>query len=161
MCARAGSAGPAFRGGTQNRMRILIYSRAFLPQIGGLELNVAHIAEQFVQRGHEVVVITATPDKGNNDFSYPVLRKPGPLAFLRWMRWCDVVHHPNVNLRSFWPLLLVPRPWVVTHHSWYCRPDGRIAWQDRLKRFVLRYAAASIAVSSAIADDLATPSTVI
>ena len=53
------------------------------------------------------------------------------------------------------------RPWVVSHHSWYCRTDGRIAWQDRLKRWLLRFAAASIAVSRAVADDLATPSVVI
>jgi glycosyltransferase involved in cell wall biosynthesis len=49
----------------------------------------------------------------------------------------------------------------VSHHSWYCRADGHIAWQDRLKRFLLRYAAASIAVSQAVADDLATPAVVI
>ena len=142
-------------------MRILIYSRAFLPKIGGLELNVAHLAEQFVQRGHEVVVITTTPGEGNNDLPYQVLRNVGPLTILRWVRWCDVFHQPNVSLHGFWPLLLVWRPWVVSHHSWYCRSDGRIAWQDRLKRFVLRYAAGSIAVSKAIADDLTTPTTVI
>src|SRR4030095_13115937 len=37
----------------------------------------------------------------------------------------------------------------------------RLAWQDRLKRFLLRYADASISVSQAMADDLATPSIVI
>ena len=142
-------------------MRILIYSRAFLPQVGGLELNVAQIAEQFVQRGHEVVVITTTPDNGSDGLRYPVFRNPGPFEFLRWMRWCEVFHHPNVSLRGFWPMLLVWRPWVVTHHSWYRRPDGRIAWRDRLKRFILRFAAGSIAVSKAIADDLATPSVVV
>src|SRR6185295_6892236 len=38
--------------------------------------------------------------------------------------------------------------------SWYTRVDGSIGWQDRLKRWLLRYAAASIAVSQAMADDL-------
>jgi glycosyltransferase involved in cell wall biosynthesis len=142
-------------------MRILIYSRAFLPQVGGLELNVAHRAEQFVLRGHEVVVITTTPGNGGNGLPYRVLRNPGARAFMRWMRWCEVFHHPNVSLRGIWPLLLIRRPWVVSHHSWYRSPDGRIAWQDRLKRFVLRFAAGSIAVSRAVADDLATPSVVI
>lgn len=142
-------------------MRILIYSRAFLPQVGGLELAVAQLAEQFVQRGHEVAVITTTSGDAGESSAYPVLRSPGALAFLRWMRWCDVFHHPNVSLRGFWPLLLIRRPWVVTHHSWYRQADGRIAWQDRLKRFLLRFAAGSISVSKAISDDLATPSVVI
>jgi glycogen synthase len=142
-------------------LRVLIYSRAFLPQVGGLELNVAHLAEQLGQRGDEVVVVTSTPGGGEQPAAYRVLRNPGALEFLRWMRWCDVFHQPNVSLRGFWPLLLVPRPWVVSHHSWYRRPDGRIAWQDRLKRFLLRFAAGSIAVSRAVADDLATPSVVV
>lgn len=142
-------------------MRILIYTRAFLPLVGGLELSVAHVAEQFVLRGHEVVVITTTPGNGGDGLSYRVLRNPGARVFMRWMRWCEVFHHPNVSMRGIWPLLLIRRPWVVTHHSWYRRPDGRIAWQDQLKRFVLRFATGSIAVSRAVADDLATPSVVI
>jgi glycosyltransferase involved in cell wall biosynthesis len=77
------------------------------------------------------------------------------------MRWADVVEHANVSLRGAWPLLLVRRPWVVSHHSWYCRSDGRVAWQDRLKRWSLRFADASIAVSAAIAADVGRPSEVI
>jgi glycosyltransferase involved in cell wall biosynthesis len=67
----------------------------------------------------------------------------------------------NVSLRGLWPLLLVRRPWVVSHHSWYCRTDGRVAWQDRLKRRLLRRADSSIAVSRALAEDLDTPAVVI
>jgi len=142
-------------------MRILIYSRAFLPQVGGLESNVANLAERFVEYGHDVVVVTTTRDGAADPLPYAVLRNPSPSTFARQLRWCDVFHHANVSLRGLWPLLLVRRPWVVTHHSWYRRPDGRIAWQDRLKRFALRFAAGSISVSQAIADDLETPSTVI
>ena len=141
-------------------MRVLIYSRAFLPQVGGLELNVANLAASFVKRGHEVVVITTTPG-GRQDLPYLVRRHVSPLEFLRWMRWCDVFHQPNVSLRGIWPLLLVWRPWVVTHHSWYRRPDGRIAWQDRMKRALLRFASASVAVSDALADDVGEDAVVI
>ena len=142
-------------------MRILIYSRAFLPQIGGLELKVAQLAEEFAWRGNEVVLLTTTVGGEDNSPAYIVRRNPGPAEMFRWMRWCDVFFHVNVSLRGFWPLLLIRRPWIVSHQSWYCRPDGRIAWQDRLKRYLLRYASASIAVSKAVADDLAIPSVVI
>jgi glycogen(starch) synthase len=142
-------------------MRILIYSRAFLPLIGGLELNVAALAANFSRRGHEVVVLTTTPGDEDPGLDYRVVREPGPLQFLRWMRWCDVFHQPNVSLRGIWPLFVVPRPWVVSHHSWYRRPDGRIAWQDRIKRALVRRAAGSIAVSHSVADDLDGAATVI
>jgi glycogen synthase len=142
-------------------MRILIYTRAFLPRIGGLELNVAYVAQQFVARGHEVVVITTTPGGTQDDLAYPVLRNPGPALFLRWMRWCDVYHQPNVSLRGIWPLLLVRRPWVVSHHSWYRRVDGRVGWRDRIKRYLVRFTAGSIAISEAVAAELEAPSTVI
>lgn len=141
-------------------MRLLLYSPAFLPQIGGLEINTANLAEQFQRSGHEVTVVTTTAGTGD-DLPYRVVRNPSPRELLRWTRWCDVFHQVNVSLRGLWPLLLVRRPWVVSHHSWYCRSDGRIVWQDRLKRWLLRFAASSIAVSQAVADDLATPSVVI
>jgi len=142
-------------------MKILVYSPAFLPDIGGLEINTAKLAEQFRQAGHEVVVVTATPGDGGDDPLHRILRRPSRLELLRWTRWCDVFYQANVSLRGLWPLLLVRRPWVVSHHSWYCRTDGRIAWPDRLKRWLLRFAASSIAVSQAVADDLAAPSVVI
>lgn len=136
-------------------MKILVSTRAFLPMIGGLELVTAHLAEELTRLGHEVVVLTTTPGETADLIGgYQVIRRPGPLETLRWMRWCDVVHQPNLSLRGIWPRFLVRRPWVVSHHSWYRRPDGRIAWQDRLKRRLLRSAAGSIAVSRAVAEDL-------
>jgi len=147
-------------------MKILFFTRAFLPMIGGLELGSAHLAEELTRLGHEVVVLTTTPGNAGNvadDGSLPfrVIRRPGPWETLRWVLWCDVVHQPNLSLRGGWPWLLVRRPWVVSHHSWYRRTDGHIAWQDRLKRGLLRIVGGSIAVSRAIAADLRPPPVVI
>lgn len=142
-------------------MKILFYSPAFLPHIGGLEINVANLASRIAKAGHEVAVVTRTEGKGPDDFPFRVIRRPSAWELLRWTRWCDVFHQANVSLRGLWPLLLVRRPWVASHHSWYCRTEGHIAWPDRLKRYLLRFAAASISVSQAIADDLSTPSVVI
>ncbi len=140
----------------RNDMRIVLYTPAFLPRIGGLEINIASLAEQMTLSGHEIVVVTTTPGRSEEDENHPyrVGRCPSPVELLRWTRWGDVFFQANVSLRGLWPLLLVRRPWVVSHHSWYCRPDGRIAWRDRLKRYLLRYAAASLAVSQAMAQDL-------
>ncbi len=142
-------------------MRVLIYSPAFLPQIGGLEHNVALLAESLGRLGDEVVVVTTTAAEGEAGATYRVVRRPGPLEFLRWVRWCEVFHQANVSLWGLWPLLFVRRPWVVSHHGTYRRPGGRIGWKDRLKRILLRWADGSIAVSQAMADDLTTPAVVI
>jgi glycogen(starch) synthase len=135
-------------------MKILFSARAFLPRIGGLENITADLAGVLTRLGHEVVVLTTTPGDGPDHFPFHVVRQPGMRETLRWMRWCDVVHQLNLSLKGIWPRLLVRRPWVVSHHSWYRRGDGRIAWQDRLKRRVLRHLDGSIAVSRAMADDL-------
>lgn len=135
-------------------MRVLIYSRAFLPRIGGLEIHVDRLARYLVAQGHEVRAATVTPTSGEDQSLYAVLRNPSPPALLRAVAWCDVYYQPNVSLRGFWPLLILRRPWVVSHHSWYTRSDGRITFPDRLKHYLVRWADGSIAVSAAIAADL-------
>lgn len=142
-------------------MRILLYSPAFHPSVGGLEGFVAMSALGFQERGHQVVVVTTTPSAGPEPFPFRVVRSPGPAKLLQLVRWSEVFYQANVSLKGLWPLLLVRRPWVVSHHSWYRRTDGRTAWQDRLKHFLLRFAAATIAVSQAMAARLPAPTTVI
>lgn len=141
-------------------MKILVYSPTFFPSLGGLEVNVVQLAEGFHAAGHEVVVVAKTPNPEPEPFPFRVVRNPSRLALLRLARWCDVFFQANVSLRGIWPLLLVRRPWVVSHQGWYNRPDGSLAPQDRLKRFLLRWGS-SISNSQAVADHLATPSVVV
>ncbi|HVS62080.1 MAG TPA: glycosyltransferase family 4 protein [Thermoanaerobaculia bacterium] len=142
-------------------MRVLLYSPAFKPSIGGLETVVAMLAENLTRFGVDVVVITTTSAPERDCEPYRVVRQPSASTLLRWTRWCDVYYQANVSLRGLWPLLFLRRPWVVSHHSWYRRTDGRVAWQDRIKKRLLYRAAASISVSSAIAGGLGTPSIVV
>lgn len=135
-------------------MKILVSTRAFLPLLGGLESATAHLAEELTRLGHQVVVLTTTPGDGPDRFPFQVVRQPRPLETLRWMRWCDVVHQPNLSLQGIWPWLLTRRPWVVSHHSWYRQGNGRITWKERLKRLALRHVDGSVAVSRVMADDL-------
>ena len=141
-------------------MKILLYCPVFYPSVGGLELNVARLAQGLHDAGHEVTLVAKTEQDGPEPFPFRVVRSPGPRQLLRLVHECDVFFQANVSLRGLWPLLFVRRPWVVSHHGWYCRPDRSLAIQDRLKRFLLRWAT-SISVSQAVADDLETPSVVI
>ncbi len=137
-------------------MRILFCSHVFAPSVGGIETVAALLAEEFVRQGHEIQLVTQTESMTQDDRAYPVHRRPSSWKLLRLLRWSDVCFHNNISLASAWPLLFVPRPWVVAHHVWI--PTRGLA--ARLKRLVLR-SATGIAVSRAIAGHLDTPSVVI
>lgn len=141
-------------------LKILLLTHAFSPAIGGIETMSALLAEGFTRRGHTVTVVTQTPSAGSSTTPYQVLRAPSPRQLLSAFRACDVVFHNNISLQTLWPLVFVRRPWVVAHHTWIRRVDGSLGWQDRLKRFVLRYSS-GIAVSRAIAEDVPAPCEVI
>ena len=134
-------------------MKILISSHALYPLIGGIESASEALATEFVRRGHEVAVVTQTPGADKPEWGFRVLRKPGWRALLGAVRWCDLFFHNNVSLQTAWPLLLVRRPWVVTHQTWVARQDGSVGWQDVLKRFLLRFAR-NVAISGAVARSL-------
>lgn len=141
-------------------MRILIASHRFWPSVGGVESVGRMLAGEFSEQGHQVRVVTNTPSSAEGETLYKVLRRPSPWALLSSVHWCDVYLHNNISLRAAWPLLCISRPWAVTHHTWIRRTHGRIAWQDRLKLAVARQAT-SIAISSAVAENLPCPAQII
>ena len=103
-------------------MKILISSHAFAPSIGGIETVSGLLAAEFVKLGHEVTVVTQTPDRGAESLSYRVIRQPSGRELWRVIRWCDVFWHSNLSLRTIWPAFLLRKPVVITHHGSYCRP---------------------------------------
>lgn len=140
-------------------MRALVLARTFLPIVGGLEIRVAQLAEVWSRHGLDVVVATRTPGEPQGK-PFRVLRNPGARELLHEVSEADIVYQPNLSLRELWPLALVHKPWVVSHHSWYTRSDGSITLADRLKRTLARRADVSIAVSRALAQDLG-PETIV
>ena len=136
-------------------MKILLGSHHFFPSTGGIETVSDLLAREFVERGHEVRVVTQTP--GNGDFPFDVIRQPGTFELIRQVRWCDVFLQNNISLRTLWPLLFVRRPLFIAHQTWITNPDGSTGWLHWLKRCVLRHAT-SFAISGAIAESLPVPS---
>lgn len=142
--------------------KLLILSYAFPPSIGGIETVSLVLARTFAQRGYEVTVATEIASDGNDSKEpFRVVRKPGPGALIAEIRKADIVLQSNISLRLGWPLwLLFPRkPFVLVFHGPIARPDGSLAWQDRLKRALLlrpyylsvsRYLADKIRVGSRV-----------
>lgn len=141
-------------------MKILVSSHLFHPSIGGLEEVSRVLATELVRLGNEVKLVTQTPSSGPNEFPFEVVRQPSTGKLRALTRWCDVTFHNNISLRTAWPLLFIRRPWVITHAIWTSRVEGGLGWQDRLKRFLFRFAT-NISISPAIADALPVASLVI
>jgi glycosyltransferase involved in cell wall biosynthesis len=141
-------------------VKILIYSPAFYPSIGGLEMVVSILAHEFVSSGQEVKLVSTTPATDGKKFPFDVVRCPSPKHLLELTSWCDVFFQANVSLKGIWPLMIFHRPYVVAHHGWYARLDSSLEWRGRIKNFVTQFAS-NVSVSSAVADHVPTPSTVI
>lgn len=144
-------------------LKILLATHYFYPSIGGLETVARVLAEQFTAKGHEVQLVTQSPGRaGESDaqFPYPIHRRPGYGELLKLVRWCDLYFQNNISLQTLWPLLVVRRPWVVSHQTWLTRVDGTVGWQDRLKCEVIRYGS-PISICEAVAQPLPIPATII
>ena len=144
-------------------MKILVATYRFYPDVGGLETVARVLADEFLNLGHEVILITdtaATPETDDRQFAFPVGRRPGLKKMLQLLRWCDVYFQNNVSLRNLWPFLLMRRPWVVSHQTWLTRVDGREGWQDRVKKFAIQFGS-PIAISKAVAEPLPVRATII
>ncbi|MBS0430341.1 MAG: glycosyltransferase family 4 protein [Proteobacteria bacterium] len=135
-------------------MNILLTSHAFLPQLGGIEFVSATLAREFVAAGHHVRVITHTPADGEDALPYEVYRRPNARQTARLLQWCDVHLQSNISLRYLWPAVLLRTPSLVTYHTWLQRPDGTVAWQDRVKRLAMHWVTKNLAVSGAVAASL-------
>jgi glycosyltransferase involved in cell wall biosynthesis len=136
-------------------MRILVHSSIY-PSIGGIETVTQLLANEWIKAGEEVAVATNVahnPEKSQT-FSYPIYYQPGPMRWIELLRWCDVYLQFNVSLKAVWPLLLIRRPLVISHHG-YCthsREGGR-HWREKLK---IRVSSGSVNIfaSSAIAREV-------
>jgi glycosyltransferase involved in cell wall biosynthesis len=141
-------------------LKILLSSFSFHPSIGGLEAVSLILAREFVRAGHEVTVITQTPEGTEaNGIPFVVIRRPSPRILSRLVENADVVFHSNISLKMAWPLLFIRKPWVVLHHGYIPR-SGLLGIKGAVKRFVLQWAK-GIAISEAVAADFDSPSVVI
>lgn len=141
-------------------MKILIYSPAFFPSLGGLEMMVFLIARELSMRSHDVIVYTSTAAATSDEYNFRVVRAGNGGALLRAVRWSDVYLQFNVSLKGIWPLLIFPRRLVVSHHGIYARADGSVGIRDVLK-YQVAGRAVNIALSRYVADHLQKDVTVI
>lgn len=134
-------------------MKIFIYSSVFYPNIGGLETVMLNLAYEFVLHKHDVKVATQTSTDEIDNFPFEVIRCPTINQLFKLTSWCDISFHGCISLKAVWPVLLLKKPLVVTHQTWYRYPGTKPTWQTILKHWITRFAT-NVAPSQAIADQL-------
>lgn len=132
-------------------LKILFCSHAFHPSVGGIETVSRILAEEFTKSGAAVTVVTETP--GTDSYAYQVIRSPTTGTVRHLGRQSDIIFQSNISLKTLLPVLFLGKPIVITHHTWLARSNGRVGWQDRLKRNVLPLCH-NIAISKSIAEAL-------
>jgi glycosyltransferase involved in cell wall biosynthesis len=154
------------------KLRVLMLLQYYAPHRTGLTLHVQRLAEELVQRGHQVTVITArhdpsTPRRGVEN-GVVVRRLWAPIrvsrglimpfhsvAVARALTEVDIVSVHTPMLETAFVATLARfrhKPVVVTHHGDLVLPPGGMgrligAVVQRLHRWAMRSASAAIAYS--------------
>ncbi|MEP4035598.1 glycosyltransferase family 4 protein, partial [Pseudophaeobacter sp.] len=124
----------------QEKPRVLLTSYVFWPSLGGLELVAEHLARGLQARDHKVEVLTFTPapEVGDRAWPFRVTRRPGLRDSLAAFRRADVVISRHLSLRTCWPVLVIRRPLIIWHATWYPEDEKFIA--RTLRRWIMRRA---------------------
>jgi glycogen(starch) synthase len=140
-------------------LKILIYSRVFWPSIGGLEMMMEILAEEFTAAGHQVKVATLVASEAERNRDYEVVRLPTLKSCVQLLRWSDVCLCANVSLRGLPSIMIARTPVVVSHQGTYDLP-GRFSLLSEAKKIVTRFSH-NICCSQAVQAHIPGPSVVI
>jgi glycosyltransferase involved in cell wall biosynthesis len=116
-------------------MRILIYSHAFAPMIGGVETYSMLLAQGLAAgtEGMPAEVCCVTPAaRGNFDdaaLPFAVVRRPGIRRLFRLIREADIVHLAGPAMLPLFLAILLRKPVVVEHHAYQAIcPNGLLLY---------------------------------
>ena len=113
-------------------MKLLLYSHAFSPTVGGIETIVNSLARGLsklrdtaappnaAKTKIDVTVVTQTPAANFDDASFPcpIVRQPGFFALARLIRAADLIHIANAALPPMFLAWLLRKPFVIEHHGY-------------------------------------------
>jgi Glycosyltransferase len=111
-------------------MKILLYSKAFYPMVGGIETVSAMMAELFNKLGHECDVLTPVENREPDAFNYTVHRRPGILQTMRLVRHADIVISKGASLAMVPYCLLLSRPFIWVHSGYQASCIDGLGWVD-------------------------------
>ncbi len=151
-------------------MRICMYTETALPKMGGQEMVVDALARQYLQFGHDVVVLAPYPRRPararDETLPYRVVRHPRFIStrhFVTWYRWfltrlhkkqrTEILHCHNIYIPGYLAALTRQQrgiPTVITSHGGDVQAENvRLVKPFLRKRIIesLRAADALVAIS--------------
>ena len=112
-------------------MNILLYSKRFFPDVGGIESVSLTLAEQIAAAGHSCTVVTETQANENpSEWAFSVERAPTRLRRIGLARAAHVVHSNGASL-AFYPYARVlGRPFIWTHQGYQLVSVDGLGWSE-------------------------------
>jgi glycogen synthase len=120
-------------------MKLLIYTQAFPPQVGGQETILMLLANGLailptIDAGVSIEVTLITPvlanDATDSVLPFRVVRRPGLLSLFRLFREADIIHLAGAMMIPMILGKLLRKPVVIEHHGFQpiC-PNGQLLFQ--------------------------------
>jgi glycosyltransferase involved in cell wall biosynthesis len=121
-------------------MKVLLYSKTFLPEPGGIQTAVFELArglaawrlEDSAAGSIDVIVVTQTPGRPEEDKSFPfrVIRHPGFLELAGLLLNTDIIHLAGPTILPLSLGLLLRKPVIVEHHGFQAAcPNGLLFFE--------------------------------
>jgi len=116
--------------------RVLIFSDAFTPVLGGMTTAPDLLAEGLTRSGVDVVLVTpvAAGQTDDGQFSYEVVRQPNLPELSREVARANVVHLSGFDLPTFLLARLFRRPIVWSHYDYAPTPCSWPGEQEEVGR---------------------------
>lgn len=138
-------------------MNILICSRNFLPDLGGLERNTLTLATALTRLGHVVTVLTQTLADDGESRPFKTIRSHGLKTLFTCIKHADLIFiNGGLSMKACALALLLNKKYVPVYQTseLYLRENS--GWFSRLsRRYVAGSATLSITVSHHAGDVLA------
>src|SRR5689334_1851721 len=111
-------------------MRILLYSKAFYPMIGGIETVTGMMAELFNKLGHHCEVLTPVVNPEPDNFGYTVHRHSRFRETIKLIREADIVISKGASLALVPYCALLRKPFVWVHSGYQASCVDGLGWVD-------------------------------
>jgi glycosyltransferase involved in cell wall biosynthesis len=113
-------------------MRILLHSKAFYPQVGGIETMSLVLASWLAREGHSVTVATDVPAERDADRALPfdVVRSGTRHELRSLARRADVIHANGFSITTLGFALGAGRPLIFTHQGYQASCLTGLGWHE-------------------------------
>lgn len=127
-------------------MKLLIYTKAFAPSVGGVETYVMALAKGLArwaedERRIDVTLVTTTPADGYDDAALPfrVIRRPGMALLARLLRQSDIVQFAGPVFAPLAIAWLLRKHVILEHHAYQAACPNGLLLREPMKEVCLGY----------------------